>query len=673
MPTSLLGGNQDDDHSASLESRYAHGDDGEAQHQRRRSASGINSDGIFGVDLHSASPHQRQPSQPSAVPGGPSSPIASLTSFSNSNIQQLSSPTGSLSGRSLTAQQRARSPWDSPVAEFFANGAASRSPYASGSGNLSPAPSSQAELLPISRLDDGPFGTRSGSPGLGGANVRRHQSLSYMNGKGAGRNNAHAAYPSLGSRFGAQDEQGNSTTGGPPVRSSTLDVAPPDGLEQYERQRLALMNADGYPERYSPNSMAGVTNQLANLDVLSSSPPQKRSSAGLLARQDYSNSQLSDSLGLADAAASGPRVASQLRKLPSLITDPEALAARAGSTSSRTPAGPASASAYVPPIGHGHTRVDSGSSPVFSLQRAERERSTFGDAQPGSRNAQLTGAHSRASRARWTGLGQHKAPGPYTSVGGPGDQHFTWSPVQASGASGDFPQAGEHLQSPTSALAKGAVEESGNNDRTPTGSAPPIPSAEANLQNHVGPIDDNLSFGQQTPQPGTPGMPAAYVQSLMQAGGFAPQPGFARPQSVPFLPAQVNGGAIDPRANAAAAAMAAGGVNIPPEFAMEVHQLILQRNFNPPDFPYMNQPPGTRYFVIKSFTEDDVQKSLKHEIWASTEKGNARLDRAFRETKGLRPGNDDQGNGNGPPIYLFYSVNASGHFCGMAEMISTLD
>ena len=44
--------------------------------------------------------------------------------------------------------------------------------------------------------------------------------------------------------------------------------------------------------------------------------------------------------------------------------------------------------------------------------------------------------------------------------------------------------------------------------------------------------------------------------------------------------------------------------------------------------------------------EDDVHKSLKYEIWSSTDPGNKRLDKAFKEN-----------NGRGP-IYLFFSVNA---------------
>jgi YT521-B-like domain len=54
-------------------------------------------------------------------------------------------------------------------------------------------------------------------------------------------------------------------------------------------------------------------------------------------------------------------------------------------------------------------------------------------------------------------------------------------------------------------------------------------------------------------------------------------------------------------------------------------------------------------------------KSLKFNIWASTDIGNRRLDKAFRESS--RHG----------PIYLFFSVNASGQFCGVARMTSPVD
>ncbi|KAF8760058.1 YTH protein [Rhizoctonia solani] len=81
--------------------------------------------------------------------------------------------------------------------------------------------------------------------------------------------------------------------------------------------------------------------------------------------------------------------------------------------------------------------------------------------------------------------------------------------------------------------------------------------------------------------------------------------------------------------------------------------------YNPATFDI--RPQFARYFVIKSYTEDDVHKSLKYEIWSSTDPGNKRLDKAFKECGGRGP------------IYLFFSVNASGHFCGMAEMLTPVD
>ncbi|CAK5277227.1 unnamed protein product [Mycena citricolor] len=92
---------------------------------------------------------------------------------------------------------------------------------------------------------------------------------------------------------------------------------------------------------------------------------------------------------------------------------------------------------------------------------------------------------------------------------------------------------------------------------------------------------------------------------------------------------------------------------------VDVPSLIAAKGYNPATFEL--RPQYARYFVIKSYTEDDVHKSLKYEIWSSTEPGNKRLDKAFKEC-----------NGRGP-IYLFFSVNASGHFCGMAEMLTAVD
>ncbi|CAG0914356.1 unnamed protein product [Notodromas monacha] len=84
-----------------------------------------------------------------------------------------------------------------------------------------------------------------------------------------------------------------------------------------------------------------------------------------------------------------------------------------------------------------------------------------------------------------------------------------------------------------------------------------------------------------------------------------------------------------------------------------------RNNYNPSEFDM--SAAGARFFVIKSYSEDDIHRSIKYEIWCSTEHGNKRLDQAFRERE------------NKGPIYLFFSVNSSGHFCGMAQMMSQVD
>ncbi|ELT99900.1 hypothetical protein CAPTEDRAFT_19575 [Capitella teleta] len=72
-------------------------------------------------------------------------------------------------------------------------------------------------------------------------------------------------------------------------------------------------------------------------------------------------------------------------------------------------------------------------------------------------------------------------------------------------------------------------------------------------------------------------------------------------------------------------------------------------------------PKGARFFIIKSYSEDDIHRSIKYSIWCSTEHGNKRLDAAYREREGKGP------------VFLFFSVNGSGHFCGMAQMMSAVD
>ncbi|MEQ2199860.1 YTH domain-containing protein 3 [Xenoophorus captivus] len=95
----------------------------------------------------------------------------------------------------------------------------------------------------------------------------------------------------------------------------------------------------------------------------------------------------------------------------------------------------------------------------------------------------------------------------------------------------------------------------------------------------------------------------------------------------------------------------------------EVHPVLEKlrtiNNYNPKDFDWSLK--NGRVFIIKSYSEDDIHRSIKYSIWCSTEHGNKRLDSAYRSLC------------NKGPLYLLFSVNGSGHFCGMAEMRSPVD
>lgn len=74
-----------------------------------------------------------------------------------------------------------------------------------------------------------------------------------------------------------------------------------------------------------------------------------------------------------------------------------------------------------------------------------------------------------------------------------------------------------------------------------------------------------------------------------------------------------------------------------------------------------------KFYVIKSYSEDDVHKCIKYDVWSSTPNGNKRLDAAFHDAE-VRV--DESGK---CPIFLFFSINGSGQFVGLAEMIGKVD
>ncbi|KAJ0555386.1 putative YTH domain-containing protein [Helianthus annuus] len=99
-----------------------------------------------------------------------------------------------------------------------------------------------------------------------------------------------------------------------------------------------------------------------------------------------------------------------------------------------------------------------------------------------------------------------------------------------------------------------------------------------------------------------------------------------------------------------------------------------REQYNKTEFPETYE--DAKFFIIKSYSEDDVHKSIKYNVWASTQNGNKKLDAAYREA---------QQKSEACPIFLFsryifllplnilYLVNTSGQFVGVAEMVGPVD
>ncbi|CAN8275482.1 unnamed protein product [Cochlearia groenlandica] len=86
------------------------------------------------------------------------------------------------------------------------------------------------------------------------------------------------------------------------------------------------------------------------------------------------------------------------------------------------------------------------------------------------------------------------------------------------------------------------------------------------------------------------------------------------------------------------------------------------KEYNRKDFPESYSE--AKIFVIKSYSEDDIHKSIKYGVWSSTPNGNKKLDASYNEAK--------QKSDN-CPVFLLFSVNTSGQFVGLAEMVGPVD
>lgn len=76
---------------------------------------------------------------------------------------------------------------------------------------------------------------------------------------------------------------------------------------------------------------------------------------------------------------------------------------------------------------------------------------------------------------------------------------------------------------------------------------------------------------------------------------------------------------------------------------------VKRDQYNLPDFP--TKYDHASFFVIKSYSEDDIHKSIKYGVWASTPNGNKRLDCAYQEAQAKAAE-----KGSKCPVFLFFSV-----------------
>ncbi|XP_022638543.1 YTH domain-containing family protein 2-like [Vigna radiata var. radiata] len=98
--------------------------------------------------------------------------------------------------------------------------------------------------------------------------------------------------------------------------------------------------------------------------------------------------------------------------------------------------------------------------------------------------------------------------------------------------------------------------------------------------------------------------------------------------------------------------------DLPASLSKETTIVPDREKYNQPDF--LKECADAKFFVIKSYNEDNIHKSIKYNMWVSTKKGNKKLDVAYQEAQ-QRPGRC--------PVFLFFSVNTSCQFVGLAEMI----
>ncbi|KAM0906921.1 hypothetical protein ACQ4PT_016458 [Festuca glaucescens] len=111
--------------------------------------------------------------------------------------------------------------------------------------------------------------------------------------------------------------------------------------------------------------------------------------------------------------------------------------------------------------------------------------------------------------------------------------------------------------------------------------------------------------------------------------------------------------------------------------------IIRTDQYNRDDFQLVY--PNAKFFVIKSYSEANVHKSIKYGVWSSSLLGNRRLGRAFKDAQMITTSSSAMKRSQSAfsskntsssalcPVFLFFSVSRSSHFCGVAEMVGPVD
>ena len=79
---------------------------------------------------------------------------------------------------------------------------------------------------------------------------------------------------------------------------------------------------------------------------------------------------------------------------------------------------------------------------------------------------------------------------------------------------------------------------------------------------------------------------------------------------------------------------------------------VCRDQYNLPDFQTKYET--AKFYMIKSFNEDDIHKGIKYDVWTSTPHGNKKLNSAFQNAEAKLSQTGTQW-----PIFLFFSVSSN--------------